>query len=217
MNVRTVVLLHGIWMPGAEMLLLKRRLEKRGHFKCHIYSYPSVKATLQENADLLYEYVHDLRVSELNLVGHSLGGVVALRMLASENPAPPGRVVCLGSPLCGSRAANALAGTGWGRKIIGHTLHAGVVHEPASQWAGPVTATRDVGIIAGTKAIGMGRIVTKFTGDNDGTVAVEETRLPGARDHLCVGVNHTALVTSQLVAEQTAAFLRDGRFNSTPH
>lgn len=213
MTQATVVLLHGIWMPGAAMLLLRRRLEKSGEFACHIYSYPSVKATLQENADLLFEFVHELRPTELNLVGHSLGGVVALRMLATQQDVPPGRVICLGSPLCGSRAATALVNTNWGKVITGKTLDAGVVHEPASEWAGNVTATRDVGVIAGTRAFGMGRIVTKFDGENDGTVAVAETRLPAARDHLCVDVNHTALVTSRVVAEQTANFLHHGHFN----
>ncbi|MGB5346718.1 MAG: alpha/beta fold hydrolase [Woeseia sp.] len=213
MTRQSVVLLHGIWMPGAEMLLLRRRLEKSGEFNCHVYSYPSVKATLQENADLLYEFVRELRLPDLHLVGHSLGGVVALRMLATQLDVPPGRVVCLGSPLCGSQAAAVLVNTSWGKAITGNTLDAGVVREPASEWAGNVTATRDVGVIAGTKAFGMGRIVTKFDGDNDGTVAVAETRLPAARDHICIDVNHTALVTSRVVAEQTATFLRRGNFS----
>lgn len=207
------MLLHGIWMPGAEMLLLKRRLQEDGQFECHIYSYPSVKATLQENADLLYEFVQELSVPDLQFVGHSLGGVVVLRMLATSDNVPPGRIVCLGSPLCGSRAAAALVKTRWGKALTGHTLDAGVVHEPASSWAGGVTATRDVGSIAGTVPFGLGRLVTAFDGANDGTVSVEETRLPGARDHVCVAVNHTALVTSRKVAEQTAAFLNDGAFH----
>lgn len=207
-----MVLLHGIWMPGAEMLLLKRRLEKGGTFDCHVYSYPSVKATLDENAALFADFVRDLQVSEVHFVGHSLGGVIALRTLTNYEDLPAGRVVCLGSPLCGSRAAKVLVGTSWGKAIIGNTLDVGVVNEPASVWATVVTATREVGIIAGTVAFGMGRIVTTFDGPNDGTVAVAETRLPGAHDHLCLNVNHTALVTSKAVAAQTAEFLRTGFF-----
>ncbi|MGB5245109.1 MAG: alpha/beta fold hydrolase [Woeseia sp.] len=212
MTAQTVILLHGIWMPGAEMLMLKRRLEHDGRFECHTYSYPSVKATLDENAALLYDFATPFGHAAVHFVGHSLGGVVALRMLAMQHEVPPGRVVCLGSPLCGSRAAEVLAGSRWGRAIIGNTLAAGVVHDPASNWAGGVTAARDVGVIAGTVAFGMGRIVATFDGANDGTVTVAETRLPGARDHLCVGVNHTGLVTSSDVAVQTAAFLRNGSF-----
>ena len=213
MNAPTVVLLHGIWMPGVEMLLLKNRLEEDDGFQCHIYSYPSVRATLNENAELLAGFVRELECAEVHLVGHSLGGIVALRMLATHDDAPAGRVVCLGSPLCGSHAAEALLSHRWGRAITGNTLGEGVVDEPASVWAASVVANRDIGVIAGTVPVGMGRIVTRFDGDNDGTVAVAETRLPGARDHICMHVNHTGLVTSPEVARQIASFLMTGRFN----
>lgn len=210
---KEVVLLHGMWMPGAEMLLLKRWLEKGGEFTCHTFSYPSVKSSLQENSRLLYESLRGIDSEELHLVGHSLGGIVALRMLATHSDAPPGRVVCLGSPLCGSRAAGALLSHRWGRSIIGATLGEGAVDEPASTWATEVAASREIGVIAGTVPVGMGRLLVQFDGDNDGTVAVAETRLPGASDHLSMPVNHTGLVTSADVAKQVLAFLRSGRFH----
>lgn len=212
MSTETVILLHGIWMPGAEMLLLKRKLEKSRRFHCHVFAYPSVRKSLQENADRLFDFTRKFDNAVMHFVGHSLGGVVALRMLATHEHVPPGRVVCLGSPLCGSRAAAVLTRSRWGQGIVGPTLLDGVVREPASCWALPVTEARDVGVIAGTVAIGMGRLVTRFDVDNDGTVAVDETRLPGIRDHLCVSVNHTALVTSPQVASQVSAFLSKGLF-----
>jgi hypothetical protein len=55
--------------------------------------------------------------------------------------------------------------------------------------------------------------VTTFDGPNDGTVAVSETRLPGAKDHLCVAVSHSGLVLSGEVADQVAAFLGSGAFD----
>ncbi len=207
-----VVLLHGIWMPGAELYLLKRRLEEDGEFSGHLFSYASVGETLDGNAARLAELVRGLDADTVHLVGHSLGGVVALRMLLNERDAPPGRVLCLGSPLTGSRAAGFLERYGWGRRLAGRTLRTGVVDSPASDWAGPVTAAREVGVIAGTLPYGLGRLVVRFDGDSDGTVAVEETRLPGISDHLCLPVSHTTLATSKDVAVQTAAFLRRGEF-----
>jgi hypothetical protein len=47
---------------------------------------------------------------------------------------------------------------------------------------------------------------------SDGVVTVEETRLPGLSDHLVLPVSHSGMLISQEVARQTAAFLRDGRF-----
>lgn len=52
----------------------------------------------------------------------------------------------------------------------------------------------------------------RFDGASDGTVSVEETRLPGLRDHCIVPASHTGLVLSPHAAAQTAAFLREGRF-----
>jgi len=60
--------------------------------------------------------------------------------------------------------------------------------------------------------LGLGKIVGRFDGDNDGTVAVSETRLDGAKDHLCMRVSHSGLVVSSDVSDQAAAFLKRGEF-----
>ena len=39
-------------------------------------------------------------------------------------------------------------------------------------------------MIAGTLGVGLGAIIENLPSPNDGTVAVEETRLPGIKDHL---------------------------------
>ena len=198
MSAEPVILLPGIWFPRGEMLLLKRRLERDGSYACHLFGYPSVRGELDDNAERLYRFARGFRPAGVHLVGHSLGGIVALRMLANHADAPPGRLVCLGSPLTGSRAAARLGRLRWGRSLVGHSLRDGVVTLPA--------------IIAGTTPVGLGRLVTSFDGANDGTVAVEETRLPGAKEHLTLPVNHTALALSADVAVQVAAFLRRGEF-----
>jgi hypothetical protein len=76
-----------------------------------------------------------------------------------------------------------------------------------------VTGERDVGVIAGTRALGFGRVITAFDGDSDGTVTVAETRLSGAADHLLLPVTHTSMVFSPEVARQAATFLKQGRFS----
>ena len=77
-------------------------------------------------------------------------------------------------------------------------------------------ASREVGIIAGTVPVGFGRLVTKFDGDNDGSVAVSETRLPGAKDHICLKVSHKSILLSRDVVDQAAAFLKRGEFLRAP-
>lgn len=194
------------------MMLVKRRLQNEHQYRAHLFDYPSHRGTLDDNARSLAEFMAVEEFDSVHLVAHSLGGVVALRMLALEPEAPVHRVVCLGSPLCGSRAASRLTQTKWGDTILGKSVTAGVVDDAAHRWAREVCESRDVGVIAGTVPIGMGRLVTSFDEDNDGTVAVSETHLPGLKDHLCLPVSHTGLLLSKNVADQTAAFLRRGEF-----
>lgn len=216
MTVDTVICIHGIWSHGTGMYLIKRRLESEYGLRALLFNYASVRGTLDDNAARLSAFILDNKLDSAHLLGHSLGGVIALRMLADEPDAVPGRVVCIGSPLTGSRAAEFLSRQDWAEPFVGHSLTAGVVHAAANEWASQVCEERDVGIIAGTVPIGFGRLVTRFDGDNDGSVAVSETRLDGARDHICLPVSHKGMLVSKTVVDQAAAFLKRGEFLREP-
>ncbi len=211
-HIDTVICLHGFWSHGAGMYLIKRRLEKEYGFRALLFSYPSVRGTLDENATALANFIQKEGITRTHIVGHSLGGVVALRMFANNTDAPPGRLVCLGSPLAGSRAAVFLSQQDWAEPILGQSLATGVIDKPASDWARDVCAQREVGIIAGTLPIGLGQYVAEFDEENDGTIAVSETQLEGARDHLTMPVSHKGMLVSPDVVDQAAAFLKRGEF-----
>jgi pimeloyl-ACP methyl ester carboxylesterase len=216
MAVDTVICIHGIWSHGTGMYLIKQRLEKEYGLRVLLFNYASVRGTLDDNAARLAGFIRDRKLASTHLMGHSLGGVIALRMLANHADAVPGRVVCIGSPLTGSRVAEFLSRQDWAEPILGHSLTTGVVHAAASEWATRVCEERDVGIIAGTVPIGVGRLVTRFDGENDGSVAVSETRLDGARDHICLAVSHKGMLVSKAVVDQAAAFLKRGEFLREP-
>jgi pimeloyl-ACP methyl ester carboxylesterase len=208
----TVVCVHGFWSHGTGMYLIKRRLEREFGYRALLFSYRSVHGTLDANANALARFIDQQNVDGVHIVGHSLGGVLALRMLANEVDAPPGRVVCLGSPLTGSRAADFLSAREWAEKIIGRSLPAGVVQEAANEWASHLCEQRDIGVIAGNVPLGFGRLVADFDEDNDGTIAVSETRLVGAKDHLVMPVSHKGMLVSSDVADQAGSFLKRGEF-----
>lgn len=212
MSAGRVILVHGIWMHGNVMTPLKFRLEREHGFEAHVFSYPSVRGTVDENAALLADFIGDFAPGPVHLVGHSLGGVLILHMLAHYEDMLPGRVVCLGSPLCGSRAASALRKQRWGGAVLGNTIGPCVVDDSASHWAAAVAGKREIGVIAGTRAMGVGRLITTFDGPNDGTVAVAETALPDAADRVELLVTHMGMMVSREVADQAAAFLKQGRF-----
>jgi pimeloyl-ACP methyl ester carboxylesterase len=211
-SIDTVVCTHGIWSHGVGMYLLKRHLEREFGMRALVFSYPSVTNTLDENAQLLANFIADNELGATHVVGHSLGGLVTLRMFAMGCSNVPGRVVCLGSPLCGSRAASVLHAKDWGEHLLGRSLPEGTVHSVANDWARDVTQDREIGVIAGSVPVGIGRIAGDFGEPSDGSVTVAETRLDGAKDHIVMEVNHTALTIARSVADQVGSFLRRGEF-----
>lgn len=206
-----VVVVHGLWMTGMETGLLRSRLREDYGFDPRQYSYRTVQAGLDANVRQLHEYLAAVPGDTLHVVGHSLGGLLALHTLLRYPDPRPGRVVCLGSPLRGSVAARALAGLPFGQEILGQTMREAVLDGGLDEYRG----AREVGVIAGTMGLGLGVVIENLPIPNDGTVAVEETRLPGIRDHLEIEVSHTGLLVSPLVASQTAFFLRHGQFART--
>lgn len=211
-----VVYVHGLWLSGAEAVLLRRRLERALEVETRAFAYSSVGVDVSGNAWALRSYLAKIRAPRLHLVAHSLGGLVVLRMfelIASEAPVladglPPGRVVLMGSPVRGSEAARRFARWPGGRRMLGRTA-GGVLLAPAERhWP----SARELGVIAGDHAMGMGRLLGRMPNPSDGTVQVTETTLPGATQQLRLHVSHSGMMFSAEVARQVATFLRDGRF-----
>lgn len=194
------------------MYLIKRRLEREYGMQVLLFSYPSVRGALDENAAALRAFIQKNRPDTAHIIGHSLGGVLALRMHANNPDFLPGRVVCLGSPLSGSRAAAYLNQLVWAEDIVGKSVPDAMVHKSANEWAANVAGARDIGVIAGDVPFGIGRFLADFQEDNDGTIAVAETRLQGAADHIILPVSHKGMLVSADVADQAAAFIRRGEF-----
>lgn len=203
-----IIYVHGLWMNGTESLFLRRRLERQVHAPVHPFRYRSVSANMADITARLDAFVRDLAPAALHLIAHSLGGLVVYRFLERYPEQPPGRVVFLGVPAVASRAAISVARHRWGPTPLGRCVAEELLTDRQRQW--PVQ--RELGVIAGTRAMGLGRLFTKFDGDSDGTVAVSETRLPGATDFLALPVSHTGLMLSPRVARAAGAFLQNGRF-----
>ena len=195
-------------MTGIEATWLGQRIARRRAATLHRFHYRSVAASMSESAAALARFVDALGDDTVDLVGHSLGGVVILTALERAPLRPPGRAVLLGAPVQGSRAARGLARWPGGRRILGRAIAEAVLDAP------PRTRplAREVGVIAGTVPYGLGRLVARLPAPNDGVVLVEETRFAGAREHIELPVNHFGLLFSRAVADQAAAFLDSGRF-----
>ena len=197
-----VLLVHGIWNARSWLLPLAWRLRALG-LAADSFGYATILGGPEAAVPRLARRIRDSGATAL--VGHSLGGLVALQALRQMPELPVTHVVCLGSPLLGSTVARGLADRG-AAFALGRS--AGLLQQGLGHWDGAAA----VGLVAGRVARGLGRVFPGFEGESDGTVTVAETRLPGLADHCLVDASHSGLVLSPRVAEQVANFLRDGRF-----
>ncbi len=209
-----VVLLHGLGRGDGSMRPLARRLEAEG-YAVHNLEYRSRSATPEEIVAELHSSIERCCAGarRLHFVTHSLGGILARAYIAGHAPANLGRVVMLAPPNRGSPYVD--IAERWS----------------LASWLGPTGAqlgTSDeslpnrlpdpdfeLGVIAGNGGFHpLGDWVLE--GENDGTVSVESTRLPGVRDFAVESVSHTFIMRDDRVAAHVLAFLREGRFASAP-
>jgi pimeloyl-ACP methyl ester carboxylesterase len=202
-----VILVHGLWMSGLELGVLRHRLEREHGFSTIQYSYASVTESMADHVRGLHELAEQQTCDRLHFVGHSMGGLVIYNLLESANVLIPGRAVLLGSPVQGSCVAAGIARWPLGRIALGCARES-IAPEGPRHWEG----SREIGVIAGSVSIGLGRLFADITPPSDGTVLVEETHLDGAADRIVMPVTHTSMVFSASVADQVAAFLHTGKF-----
>lgn len=201
-EITRVVLVHGLWMPGVSMRWLATRLAQAG-FAPEQFTYPTIAGGPEA---ALPRLVETLSRAPSHVLAHSLGGLVTLTGLQREPDLPVSRVVCLGSPLCGSAAASGLARQTLTAAALGHS--ATLLREGCQPWRGRA----EVGVVAGRVPLGLGQFFGGIRGDSDGTVAVAETQLAGLTDHVVVGASHSGLLFSTDAVRQAVEFLRNGRF-----
>ncbi len=209
---------HGLWLTGAESFLIKRHLARHGYV-LRAFQYSSMVESMDQVARRCARFAQALAArtqQPVHLVGHSLGGIVIYRMFETGLLEPDRfsgdfcRVVFMGTPVSGSQSARALARLGPGLRMLGQVGIRDLLHGLPAGW--PFAA--QLGIIAGTAGPGIGRLLTRFDGPNDGTVSVAETRLEGATDFCTLPVNHTGMWLSAQTVPQVAAFLQRGRFDT---
>ena len=204
-----VIYVHGLWMPGGESLLLANRLLREFGLQVHAFPYSAASWGMEEITEHLQSFVTSLDVPAVHFVGHSLGGLVIYRFFERYPEQPPGRVVFLGAPCVESRAAMAAARLRFVSTLMGPSVADELLKPCERHW----TFGRRLGIIAGTQSIGLGQFLAGFEEECDGTVAVSETRLEGATDHLVLPVSHLGMLVSARVARETGLFLTNGRFS----
>jgi pimeloyl-ACP methyl ester carboxylesterase len=204
-----VVYVHGLWLPGEEALLLRHRLAQEFALQLHPFRYFGASETMAEITARLADFVRELAAPTVHFVGHSLGGLVIYRLLERFPEQPPGRAVFLGVPCVASRAAEGAGRFAPMVQLMGPSVAEELLEVRERRW----THERALGIVAGSQRLGLGQFVAHFAEENDGTIAVSETRLPGATDHIVLPVSHLGMLLSARVAHETGLFLTQGHFS----
>jgi hypothetical protein len=206
-----VVLLHGLARGHGSMTRLADHLGAHG-FDTWSHTYPSRRASIAEIARALADAIaRDAPGRPLAAVTHSMGGVVA-RHLHDPRLAWQ-RIVMLAPPNQGSRLARELATRAMFRWFYGP---AGRELADSSRWPPPPAP---FAVIAGTRALALTNPTSWTIGRrfppgvaNDGTVAVDETRLDGMTAFAEVDATHTWIMNDAGVHRLVLRYLRDGRF-----
>ena len=206
----SIILVHGLWMNGMEMSVLRRRLQLEYDFEAQTFAYPTLHGDAEEIGRELAETAREAarRGGRVHLVGHSLGGAFVYKALMECDAGIDGNAVVLGSPLNGSRAAQGVSRHPLLRPLLGPHVLRELAHPRERCW----NRGSALGAIAGSMRMGTGQYFTRFEEEHDGSVAVSETIIPGLQDHLVLPHSHMGLIFAGDVAQQVAHFLRHGRF-----
>lgn len=196
-----ILFLPGIWSPAFFLHSLAKEMTCRG-YRASFVSYNSVLEPPCKVMERVYQHIS--KHPGCHIVGHSMGGVLAVNMLKSYPDIETGHVVCLGSPLQGSKVAKTLAQFKPGKVYLGQS--GGWLTKAHSVEGGKV------GVIAGNHPRGLGKFFTQLDGEHDGTVEVQETYTKGLEDHVTILASHTGLLWHRQSSSLIDGFLKRGKF-----
>lgn len=200
------VLVHGIWMQGFMMTVLAKRLRELG-FRSTTFSYDFLSNSPAENAQDLYRQIGEIGARRVNLVGHSLGGIVILHLLDQFPALEVNKIVLIGSPVKGSYVARRMHASRIFRPLLGKSTEGGLL-----DGAPAFRSERPLGIITGSGRLGIVALLYPPGNDSDGVVRHSETMIENATDRICVSSSHSAMIFSRKCADYVANFLNLGRF-----
>lgn len=221
MEGKALILLHGLFRTRSAMTALGKFIDEAGGYKTFCMGYPTSRGSVDSHARSLDSVIRSLEgMSEINFVAHSLGNLVVRHWLDNFNEEKRslpkgqsfGRMVMLTPPNQQPELATLLI-----RGTLVNFVAGPAAQELARGWEGLetklATPSFEFGVLAGGRGDGKG-FNPLVTGDDDGVITVESTRLAGARDFRVLPILHTFFMDDQRAQEMTLRFLDKGYFES---
>jgi len=208
MSGKAVVLIHGIIRSSHSFSAMKQALGADG-YEVIGFDYPSTQVSIEESSGYLHQTLASLEgIDQIDLVVHSMGGLVVRQYLSTHRDPRIRRMVMLGVPNHGANLANILKNVRLFKTIYGPAGEQ-LCEGPDAYVSRLPTPDFPFAIIAGGKGTAAG-FNPWIAGDDDGTVAVESTRLAGAADFLRVPALHTFMMRDPAVIAAAGRFLAKG-------
>jgi len=208
MSGKAVIFVHGIIRSSKSFNKMKSQLEAEG-YSVYGFDYPSTRVEISKGAESLHSVIESLDgVEEISFVVHSMGGLVVRSYLDKHRDKRIKRMVMLGVPNLGAKMADQVKELSLFKTIFGPAGQQ-LVSDPDGLIAKLPTPDFEFAVIAGSRGTedGYNPLVP---GDDDGTVSVTSTRLPGASDFAKVNVLHSFMVDDKQVIEQSVRFIKTG-------
>lgn len=225
-----VILLHGLGRTKEVMNKIYKALEETD-FDLINLSYNSITKDISSIADNLNELLISKKdeYQKFSFVTHSLGGIVLRRMLKKHPKHNIRKIVMIAPPNNGAALARILSGAVQLLGVIPYKPLQAITEKALSFTPPTVKELMDTKylekecaipkcrfiIIAGEKddkkkvPFDFIRKLCLGNTHNDGTVTVEETKLPGCENHIIVNESHTSILSNKEVIKEIVEYLRE--------
>ncbi|WP_166820292.1 esterase/lipase family protein [Thalassoroseus pseudoceratinae] len=212
MKGKAALLIHGLIRSSKSFERMRKALRDAG-YTVVVFDYPSTRAEVKVAAEFLRQVIASLEgIEQIDIVTHSMGGIVVRQYLQNEPDDRLHRMVMIGTPNLGANIAKTFKRNIAFRLIFGPS---GQQLATDSKYVDSLpTPDFPFGVIAGARGKPQG-FNPLLPGDDDGVVSVASTRLPGASDFLEVCCLHTFLLRDDTAIEATLEFFQSGRFRKT--
>lgn len=207
-----VVLLHGLWRGWRAMSPLARALEREGFSTLNL-PYPSGTRPVEYLArQLRLEIDKVVGHQPVHFITHSLGGILARKLLAEGVSWTPGRLVMLAPPNTGSEIVD------WSKD---HPLLHWILGPAGRSLGGEGIPTHlpvlpqqiEAAVIMGDRcSIPVFRKLLE--NDNDGIVSASKGRLAGLKGFSVIHADHTFIQMHPETIRLSVNFLKTGAWSA---
>lgn len=196
---QAIVLVHGLWLKSWVLLAFKHFFSKQG-FVVYGFSYASSSQEFTANVQQLANFVNDREQQVVHIIAHSMGGLLTIKAEPKFNKR--GKVVFLASPIHGSKVAKRLSSHLLSKQLLRHAAL------PLIEGAAKQPPNRPCQMIIGNKPYGIGRLIYRFSGENDGTVSIASSKTNWLKEHHIINTNHVGILGNRTAMDLALRFLQ---------